>query len=128
MKMRFLFFAFLAVAMLFSGCASSSSNIVFDDVTKRKPLAPEDKLNIAFATDLPFVPENSVSIATVRTDPEAQCSAEDAMGFLKKKARQLGANLLYVKKVETHYIFYYLGFVSMTRECQVLYADFLEMK
>jgi len=129
MKSSAIILALCSVAvLLFTGCASSSANIVFDDNTKRAPLSENDKLSIAFATDIPVIPENATSIATVRTDPEAQCSGEAAMNFLTSKARQLGANLLYVKKVEIRYIAYTIGFVTTTKRCQVLYADFLDMK
>lgn len=122
-------FALCAVAtILFTGCASSSANIVFDDTTKRTPLKPEDKLSIAFADDIPVIPENAVSIATVRTDPEAQCTVQAAMGFLTNKARELGANLLYIKKGEMKLVAFSTGVYTTVRQCQVVYADFLEMK
>lgn len=117
---------FLLIALAFSACAPKA-NLVIENTDKREPIPHDGKVKIAFATDIPVIPENSVSIATMATNPETHCSEEAALEFLIDTARELGANFLYLKRRDGIRIVNSYGLYS-TKDCVSIYADFLEVK
>lgn len=119
--------AVIFTSVLFTACGSNN-NLIRESYEKRKPLSEEDKLRVAIANEIPVIPENAVPIATIVTDPESQCSVDDALRYLTMKARELGANFLYVKAVEDRIVVHHYGFFMSSKRCKALYADFMEVK
>lgn len=124
----FKFSSFLLCLAAFLTACTSGNYLIYDSNEKRAPIPENEKIEVAFANEIPVIPENSVSIATVKTDPELNCSVESAMDFLTKKSREIGANFLYIKGIETYFVSrYYVFFYTITK-CNIVYADFLEKK
>ncbi|SHJ47378.1 hypothetical protein [Fibrobacter sp. UWP2] len=127
MKRAALIFVVLTSLML-AGCGSSA-NLVMITYDHFEPLSKEDKLLIVDATVVPVTPTNSVPIATITTNPETQCSVEAAMDFLVVKARELGANVLFVKKLQNMTVYRSYGVYGGTmKKCEAFVADFLYVK
>lgn len=117
----------LCLTTILTACGSST-NLVMDSYDKRTPIPESEKIRVVFASDIPLIPENSVSIATIATNPETNCSTQSALEFLIEKTRELGANFLYIKAQQQQLVARYYGAFTKIVTCEVLYADFLEVK
>jgi len=115
------------VALLFMGCGSNAY-LVMDKLKTREPLKPDAKVAFLFATNVPLVPEKAEHVATMENNMETHCSADEAMPFFEEKARELGANVVFVKSYERRILVhtYYTGVTAMTttKNCEVLLVDF----
>lgn len=117
----------VCLAIFFVAC-SSNYNLVLDTFEKRDPIPESEKVYVVFATDIPVIPENSISIGTIKSNPEANCNIDSALEFLIRQARELGSNFLYIKGAHDELVARYHGFYTSFTRCSVIYADFLIVK
>ena len=59
----------------------------------RPPLSERDSVEFLLGSEVPFVPENAVHLASVLTQP----SQPGGLEYLDERARTLGANLVFIK-------------------------------
>ena len=112
---------------LLAGCGSNAK-LVKNDTKKFPPLAEDAQVVFLYAPVTPVVPENAEYISTLETNMATQCKTEEVVPFLEKSAREQGANLVFVKKVEKRVYVqtYYVGVAVMSRSknCEVFIVDF----
>lgn len=125
--MKFVRFIFIAIALLLSACVSTPNTVV-GTPDKTHPLDLDALVRIVDASEIPVIPENSVYLGTMRTYPSSMCSVEKTAEELIKKARALGANLVYVKNVESETYVYSTGMTMQSRTCKTVLADFLNVE
>lgn len=118
-------------AILFSAC-SSNEFLVMDSAKKRAPLDPQTQVRFIYAPEIPVIPENTEFIAVMNTNVNSDCNMDDAVRALESAAREVGADLVFVKKYEDQTVSrgVYLGkvYMSHTETCSVLTADLLKTK
>lgn len=110
MKQLKLFVIFL-ITFIFTACAPK---YVLESREKRTPLSLDDKVRIVLANDIPVIPENSSSIATMRIDPNLfKYNPDKALDIIITRSRQIGANFIYIKDCQSQ---------------NTVYVEFLEVK
>ena len=122
---RLLLFA-LPMALLL-GCGGSNAMLVVN--SNRSSLPKDAPVAFIFAPEIPIIPETSEHVATLETNMATECTSDEIVPFLERRARELGANLVFVKSVENKIYVqsHYMGTVVMTttKNCQVFTVDFL---
>lgn len=105
-KILFILFALLLCSLV--GCGTKMNLVKF---AIRDPLPPEAPVGFVYAPITPVVPESAEHIATMRTKIAARCFTP--IRTLEVRARELGANLVFVKTMQ-----------SRGEVCRVLLVDF----
>lgn len=112
---KFLAFVMFA-AILLSGCASTPVQTVKKD--RRPPLPEGTPVFFIYGPMTPIIPETSEYVTTVETNFFAGgCSPESASAFLERRARESGANLVFIKRVRKA--------VYNHQVCHIFLVDFL---
>jgi len=107
-RKKFLFILFALLLCSLAGCGSKMNLVKF---VIRDPLPSETPVGFIYAPITPVVPESAEHIATMRTKIAVRCFAP--IHTLEVRARELGANLVFVKSMQGN------GDV-----CRVLLVDF----
>lgn len=125
MKMKL--FLLLSSAFILVACGSTPHTLVESSV-KFQSLSQEDLVRIVDATEIPVIPENSTYLGTMQTEGSADCSVEKTAQLMIEKARSLGANMVYIKKVQTINFVYSTGMFTSSRQCNVALVDYLNVE
>lgn len=123
MKYRLLF-AF-AASLFLCACASSVPYTLAGTPKDPKPLDPSVPVVVVNASSVPVLPFEYTYLGTIETEASVGCSTGGTVEQLRKMGRELGANVVYVKKVDTGIAFVYTGVVMMSSRCLTLLADFI---
>ena len=114
-------------ALLLMGCGSNAY-LVMNKPQAREPLKPDANVAFVYATKVPVVPEFAEHVATMENNMETHCTADEALLFFDQRARELGANLVFVESYERRVLVhtYYAGVTAMTstKNCEVFLVDF----
>lgn len=109
------------------GCGASNAKLVVE--TNKSSLPEDTPVAFIFAPEIPIIPETSELVATMETNMSTQCTSDQIVPFLERRARELGANLVFVKSVQNKVLVqtHYMGAVVMTttKNCQEFIVDFL---
>lgn len=131
--MKYAFYLILAAALLglFSAC-SSKEFLVMNSTEKRTPLDSNAVVNFIYGPEIPIIPENAELVAVMQTNTNTNCSLESDIEALRNTAREIGADLVFIKKNEgiriTRQTFVGSVVTTSTYDCQVLTADLLATK
>ena len=112
MKYRLLF-AF-AASLFLCACASSVPYTLAGTPKDPKPLDPSVPVVVVNASSVPVLPFEYTYLGTIETEASVGCSTGGTVEQLRKMGRELGANVVYVKKVDTGIAFVYTGVVMMS--------------
>ncbi len=130
-RFAFLMIVVSAIFFFITACSSTEYMVRYSD-EKRAPLDSLTKVSFIYGPELPIIPENTELVAVMQTNTNSDCKVDDAVAALENAARELGADLVFVKKYENKIVsrgFYAGGiYVSRMEECQVLTADLLATK
>lgn len=119
-KMIAIFLA--AAAFVLVGCSTPYS---LARVPKNTTLLdPSTPVAFVFAYDVPVAPPGAEYKGTIQTEEASWCSEKGTVETLKEKARSVGANLIYVKKINSVTGFLYTQFYSQVYTCVLVLADF----
>lgn len=131
MRKAILLLAALIAFALFTAC-SSTEFLVLNDHKKRTPLDTISQVRFIYAPATPVIPENVELVGVMMSNTGTDCSAEEAVGAIAKTAKDLGADLVFVKEFKDVLVDkgYYNGTTYMSNivHCQVLTADLLATK
>lgn len=123
--MRYFTLSILALLMfLLTSCASVPYTMT-GTPKNPKPLDPSVEVVVVNAKSVPVLPFEYTYLGTIETEASVGCSTGGTVEQLRQMARELGANLVYVKKVDTGIAFVYTGIVMMSSQCLTLLADFI---
>ena len=87
----------LTVSLVLAACGSNA-NLVMNDVKKRDPLPMDAEVIWLKGAMVPVVPENAEFVATIENNMDTQCTLDDIVPFYNERAREIGANLIFVKQ------------------------------
>lgn len=131
------YLAFLALAFTFFLCACSSKvpYTLVNTPINPEPLDSSMQVVVVKASSVPVMPLEYKYLGTVETNANLGCSAGGTIDQLREKARDLGANVVYVKKIDekTVYASTYAGggllwavvLYPLNQKCLTLLADFI---
>ena len=114
-----------AIALCTLTSCTSGSQIIKESSKTYKPLDPDAPIKVLFGANAPVVPITAEHIATVQTSKDEYCSPEAISEFLDKRAHELGANLIFVKRVTNIESVEYYVSVVRTVHCQEYLVDFM---
>lgn len=123
--MKKLALAFGALAMFLLAACSSVPYTMTGTPKNPKPLDPSVQVVVVNAKSVPVLPFEYTYLGTIETEASVGCSTGGTVEQLRQMARELGANLVYVKKIDTGIAFVYTGIVMMSSQCLTLLADFI---
>lgn len=123
---RFPFFVVVLAVLAFLTACSSRAYLVMNSATKRKPLEENVEVRFIYAPEVPIIPENTELVAVMMTNSEVNCSLKSGVAALERTAREIGADLVFVKENKTGYAT--RGLTNQVVECRVLTADFYATK
>lgn len=96
LQTKCLFFVLL-VAILLSGCASNAVQTTRKE--KRPPLPIDVPVSFIYGPVTPIIPETAEYVTTIETNYfNGGCSVETIIPYLERRAHDLGANLVFVKR------------------------------
>ncbi len=123
--MKFLALISLALSMfLFTSCASVPYTLT-GTPKDAKPLDPSVRVIVVNAASVPVLPFEYKYLGTIQTEASVGCSTGGTLDELRKLAAEVGANVIYVKKLGTSVAVVYTGVVMMSSKCLTLLADFV---
>lgn len=122
--MKFFSPLFLFFSCFFFSACSSSTYLMTGAPRNPTPLYSLATVSFVSAAEVPVAPGNGKYLGTIETTGSTACSADAVTRFLTRKARSLGANLVYVKKSEESTTVTYVGYTTMSQKCTVVIADF----
>jgi len=112
---------------LFSSC--SDSKFIRESMRVYPSIPPNVPIKYLYSENAPLIPITAQHIATVATSANSQCTTAEILKYIDKEAHNLGANLVFIKKIINKDIveYYYLGLVSTLRtvHCHEYLVDFL---
>ena len=90
----------VTLSVTLAGCFMTAT--VRESLEERPPLSYTEPVTIVYASEVPVLPENLELVATMGGLVEEACVVgyrigEWELGFWERKARKLGANVVYVK-------------------------------
>ena len=77
------------------------------------------------AGSVPVLPRDYTYLGTIETEASVGCSSGGTINQLRNMARDVGANVVYVKRVGSGVAVLYTGFTVMASNCLTLLADFI---
>lgn len=90
-----------------------------------KPLDPSVDVVVVNAGSVPVLPRDYTYLGTIETEASVGCSSGGTINQLRNMARDVGANVVYVKRVGSGVAVLYTGFTVMASNCLTLLADFI---
>ena len=124
---RWSFRLMFVLALALAGCGSNA-NLVLNDMRQRDPLPENAEVIWLYGALVPIVPADAEFVATIENNMDTHCHAEDIAPFYNKRARELGANLIFVKRdvKKEHVVSTYMGtaVVMHTIICDDILVDF----
>lgn len=124
--MRFAAIFSIVTMLLFFASCSRVPHMLLNGPKNPQPLPDSVQVLFISAAKVPVVPQENVYLGTIKTGAAVGCSGEGTINYLRKLARQVGANIVYVKESDVTTIFYYNQFGgSQTSRCLTLVADFM---
>ena len=128
--MKYFVFFLFSVLLLFLNACALRGRVLNADNTGVSPLDSSIPVAFVLAKDVPVVPENGIYRGTYKTTSIDACTIERMIVVTVKKARGVGANLVFAKRIEEFYIpgtTAYIDGHSVTtagRNCVTILADF----
>lgn len=123
MKYRLLFA--LATAFFLCACGSSVPYTLANTPKNPEPLDPSVPVVVVNGSSVPVLPFEYKYLGTIETEAAVGCSTDGTVEQLRKMARDVGANVVYVKKIDQDIAIVYTGVVMMSSRCLTLLADFI---
>ena len=115
--MKFLALISLALSMfLFTSCASVPYTLT-GTPKDAKPLDPSVRVIVVNAASVPVLPFEYKYLGTIQTEASVGCSTGGTLDELRKLAAEVGANVIYVKKLGTSVAVVYTGVVMSHFAC-----------
>ena len=109
---------------LFASCASVPHTLI-GAPKDAKPLDPSVRVVVVNAGSVPVLPFEYKYLGTIQTEASVGCSTGGPVEYLRKLAAEVGANVVYVKHVDTKMAYLYTQYYVSSSQCLTLLADFI---
>ncbi|MBQ2561738.1 MAG: hypothetical protein II565_14340 [Fibrobacter sp.] len=119
--------AFFSIVVVLLLCASCSyvPHTLLNGPKNPQPLPDSIPVLVINAASIPVVPQENTYLGTIKTGAKTGCTSDGTINYLRRLARSIGANIVYVKESDVKMVFVYTQFGSVTSHCLTLIADFL---
>lgn len=128
--MKFLALLFLSLMLFCLNACSFKAKVLNADNSGVTPLDSRVPVAFVLAKDVPVVPESGIYRGTFETTSNDACTIDKMVEVTIEKARSVGANFVFAKRVKDVYVpgttTYVAGTVVSTagRTCVTILADF----